>query len=265
MGLILNPYRFTAAGGLPYTTNLDFWWDPSDTSTLTLSGSDVENMADLSGNGNTLSFNGTTGKPVTGATQNGLNALDCYVSSSGRSMTRATPTHNIYTNQAITVVAAFEIDTSPSNNCVFCLLPYTTQDHQGVILDTHAGTVRATYGDGQPISGTSNLVTKSWTLPGGSFVQFRVLTWRIDTSAVTCRLDGSDLGAPSSSGGTLPQANFLNNAAGNLQVAWGSRYHSSGFYPWNSNISGEMVVYSEYLSDANVGSVEDYLMAKWGV
>ena len=65
----------TAAGGAlpPDSGNLVGWWDGSDTSSITATGSNVDSLADKIGSAD-LASSGSN-RPTTGATVNGLNAL----------------------------------------------------------------------------------------------------------------------------------------------------------------------------------------------
>lgn len=68
-----GPTEFAASYyGTPHA-----WWDPSDTSTITLNSGTVASMTDKSGNGRTVQGGTTSNSPKSGTrSHNGLNVLD---------------------------------------------------------------------------------------------------------------------------------------------------------------------------------------------
>lgn len=255
-------------GGTPTLplTDIDMWWDASDTTTITATGSNVTLLADKSGRGNDLTPNGV--EPVTGTrTVNGLNVLDFKPDITRRTMSRSVPNTNIYTSKAFTLATVVDWDHGLTQNTLFSLCPVTDQDHQGIIIQAAGGgseTVDVVLGDGAGYAGVSDTRTDRYNTSFSVGRAFRLLVIRVDVNGIAVRVDGRTLFG-TGAGGTMPLANFLATPAGNIGVGLGRRQHSSGLWAWDARDFGEMLVYSAALTNDQVHDVEAVLAAKWGL
>lgn len=260
-----------AAGGgggsptLPLT-DIDMWWDASDTATITATGSNVTLLADKSGKGNDLSNVGA--EPQTNVrTVNGLNVLDCNPDGVRRVMFRSSPNTDIYNNKAYTLATVVDWDHGLTQNTLFSLCPVSNQDHQGIIIQAAGGgseTVDVVSGDGAGYAGASDTRTDRYSTSFSAGRAFRLLVVRVDVNGIAVRVNGQTLSG-TIAGGSMPLANFLASPAGNIGVGLGRRQHSSGLWAWDARDFGEMLVWPVALTNDQVHDVEAVLAAKWGL
>lgn len=243
----VNTWMGTAAFIPSSVAGLTAWFDPSDVGSITASGGYVTQLNDLSGNGNHLTQTGTYG-PITGTrTQNGLNVLDYYASSS-RAALRKT---NFTQAQPCTIfTVALSDNLTDDTNGQRALIGWTnTASYNGCAIlqdDSNMKMYAATY----PFTNAHAMSASTayqWT---GVFN---------GASSVLSR-DGSvgatgDPGAQGWGGGsTLILGEIANNGA-----PGGFSYNVA----WDGWIA-ETLIYDGVLSSTDRATVEAYLKTKWG-
>lgn len=229
------------------------WWDFSDSSTLTLSGSSITQVLDKSGNSRTASQGTANNQPTlaTGA-RNGLSAAQ--FDGTNDALDAAIGTSQF---TALTVFAVAIADGAGGGS----LGRIFDRGSQGSNLQRNNANAALTFTP--PWTGATGNVTQrsaansfplsSWLLlsvkyTGGTVTESDILP-RVNRAASTAGLVGT------SSGFAVSQSSTLNI---------GNRSLSDGYdRGWNGKI-GELLMYAASLTDSQVTAVEAYLAKKWG-
>lgn len=251
MSFIINPYVFAQPiSGLwdpSQLTGLVTWYDPSDAGTLTLNGSNVEQMDDKSGNGNHASNLTTSQQPDILGTINSLIALkfdggDKLVS----------PEVATALNGQI-AVSIFLVMNGPSVANQGLIGLNSTIGHGFFIIDQSAF-----------FSNEVNMIRSSVPFAGNpytygssnSFVPQQDITIGLCadlTNQVRFFVDGTDQTSFQGDLGTGPMS------LTDFSIGFGGQ----GFYK-NNGLVGEIVITNTYLSLSDRQKLEGYLAWKWG-
>jgi hypothetical protein len=243
MGLVVDSYRFAAAGFQPTDiAGCTLWLDASDTATITDSGGAVSQWDDLSGSGFDVKQSTGGNKPTTGTTtQNGLNTIsvdgdDFMLSDSDFPLTGAA---------AHTAIYVAKTTSSSSWAWVFSWGNGTTRTQRAHGRTFGSTELRlAVIGDDYT-TGT-NLGTTA----------YNVASIRYDGSTTAnAWLNGS---ATSTASKTFGAA--LNTGATKFNLARSAPYSQ----PWTGQVA-EIIIYDTALGTTDREAVEDYLADKWGL
>ena len=229
------------------------WWDFADSSSLTLSGSNITQVLDKSGNNRTASqATGNNQPTLATAARNGRNAAqfdgvnDALDASIGSSQFTA-----------MTVFAVVIADGAGGGS----LGRIFDRGFQGSNLQRNNANTALAFtppwtdatGNATQRSAASSFPLSSWLILGvkytGGTVTGTDILPRINRAASTAGLTGTSAGFSVSQSATL-----------NI----GNRSQSDGYdRGWDGKI-GELLVYSASLTDAQVVAVETHLAKKWG-
>lgn len=226
-------------------SDLEGWYDSSDPTTITvdvLNDSLVTDLADKSGNGNTVSAPGTADEPVTGVfTMNGRNVIR-FDGLSDRLLSAAFPM-----TTASTTFIVYNTITSPSIfDSVYSFDDLVgTSDYQidAEILGEFHSQVRSGSFGGTSISNPADLL---------GLDTVSTVKWSTANTELELRTNGSFV-ASTTYNGTM---------ASSMTLAIGS--NRAADQKMNMDFA-EFVHYNKELSDAEILQVENYLGAKWGI
>jgi hypothetical protein len=234
MGLVVDSYRFAAAGGFSPDdiSGLVGWWDASDTSTITSSSGDVSQWDDKSGNARHFAQATSARRPKTGAhTINSLNVIS-FTSASQHYM----DTGSFTLAQPLTAIFVVERSTFVTFSGVLSGVGGNLQI--GYTASGGSNTAKYYAGSNEVVSydpGTAAAVLESYIINGASSASFK---------------DGAAAGTgnPGSSGSTT-----------------GLRLAERNLFAYSNNRYAEVVVYDTALGTTDREAVEDYLADKWGL
>jgi hypothetical protein len=221
------------------------WWDASDTSTITASGSDVTAWADKSSNGLDLAAEDAT-KPKTGlVTQNGLNVLSGFATgtnmrlSSSASIQDGTQTWYVAC-KASDVTGRSPVSLGPRTTGGISLAPY---------LNATGNRFRMFQG------GTEISAANTTTLP---FVILWHMKWTSGASAkFRAVVNGTDVDGSGSVGSVTP------GSTERVVVGALSRTSTGTEFNWVGSIF-EIIMSTDLHDDDTRDTVLDYLADKWG-
>lgn len=218
-------------------SNLELWLDCSDTSTMTLSGSDITQLNDKSGNGRNFTQATTSKAPDDIASaQNGLHG--CRFDGTDDIMTGTVGSDRSAFTIAIALKSSRQrqFDTPLDSN------------------DTSTGSITFCTGSGGNtlqafVDDIGNFATSSGTW-SASTAFTAILTY--DGTTITTYVNNAGAGTGTSSSRVWKAATELGNDSG------------GGFFPWKDDIY-EVVFYSRVLNSTERGQVHSYLVSKWGI
>lgn len=221
------------------------WLDASDSSTITLSGSNVSQWRDKTGNGRHMTGRSTFGTAtVSTAFQNGLNVLNC----SGQTIYEAPAGSAVYPLDCYIVVA---IKTLPSRNDVFSITAPTGTDNfnsltfgEHTSLRWHNGSTNfnRTPATVSPTNETSTgFLLMNWSLANGNYVIRRNGTQLSQTALYTFTLTANSV----------------------FQIGF-RQFGSPPDVSLNAYIA-EIIVYDSQLDAGNRQRIEGYLSSKWNL
>lgn len=240
--------------------NCKVWLDASDTSTISLSGSEVTQWTDKTANGYAFTQGTSANRPLSGTrTQNSKNVIDFDGSNDRLVSTAAASTWNfLHDGTEYTFLVAFLQDL----------------DGNGAFLGTSAanfGNRGATHGVlasdrifSQVATGASG--TRAVDADVTSFGDMQVFTYLSYTlkpsnatasERVAFRYKNGAANKPNSASGAVSASDATNT------LALGDASNATTF-PFNGVI-GEILIYDVALSDANRGLLESYLATKWNI
>ncbi len=221
----------------PPSTDLIGWWDASDTTSLTLSGSEVTQWNDKSGSGFHLTRDSGQTGPVSGArTRNGLNVLDF----NGDNLKNVSLNNATATGWTMFVVCVQ--DTTPGSPFISVVSQFQGGTESGLRITNSAPEMVSTSG------GTAVVTGSAYTNTNWRQITGQLMT---GTNNQTLRQNGSAVGA------TTPFSPFSIS-----ETFWvGST--SGGFRPLDGAIA-EILLYRPFLGSTQRDAVEAYLVAKWG-
>ena len=234
-------------------TGLFGWWDFSDSSTLTLSGTSITQVLDKSGNSRTASQGTANNQPtLASSARNGLSAAqfdgtnDALDAAIGASQ---------FTAMTVFAVAIADGAGGGSLGRIY------DRGTSGSLLSRNNANAALNYnmpwtgatGNGAQRSAANSFPLSTWLLLGlrytGGAVTETDCQPRINRASSTAGLTGT-------------RDAFATSQSSTLNI--GNRDSGSGYdRGWNGKI-GELLIYAASLSDAQVTSVETYLAKKWG-
>lgn len=245
------------------TTNLKAWYDAADTATISLSGSNVTQWDDKSGNGYHLTQGNNSLRPQSGTlTINSKNVLDF---DNGKVDTLVASTASDWTfmsdTTASTTFIVWDMDVAPgSGNNDFVLAT------RGGSVGSGAGFLVAIADSGNTrhnINNTSgNIVSNTSTSTSATNTPV-VWTIKSDPNNGTT----ADKSSIFKNSGTAEKNNTLTGAVATSTPASALRvgdYTDSGGISLDGQIA-EIIIYSGILNGTDTTTVIDYLKSKWGI
>jgi hypothetical protein len=241
-------YRSALAGNIPFLptnlTNLAAWYDASNTSSISVSGSDVTQWNDLSGNNRHATQGTSTNRPKSGTrTMNGKNVID-FDGVNDLLINDSLSTPFIGEDVPFTFFAVLRSDSS-SGGSPFALTstsiggPYLWPYADVFLIRDNGG------GDGT-----------TFTITGSNALSDLSVTYRSSGLNFTGWVNQTLVRTQSYNAG------FLSLNAGTIG---GFRYaFTSGDFFFDGAIA-ELIFYSRELSLQEVASVQDYLKTKWSL
>jgi len=222
---------------------LESWWDASDASTITASGSDLTEWRDKANIRHlNTSYNSA---PKTGTrTQNSLNVID-FTPNQDISRTGGDVIADLATTGGVTLFVVSASDVTGQHVMIGEANPSTDDSY----ADYYTGGI-AGVGARSGLSGGNNVIV------GSLDTSCRLAAITQAGSTVNVYLDGSDTPAAS---GSLSEP-----VGGGGVLSFGARVRASDIGFANGFIA-EVLVYDGILSDTDRDAVEAYLMTKWGI
>ena len=214
------------------------WYDPSDSSTITLVSSAVSQMTDKSGNNFTMT-QATAGSRPTITTINGKNALSFAQ----------------FASQSLATTGTVSTMLSASAYTVFAVINATT------ITSNAATANNAAWGD---VNGVTGLYLKS----GGPLALAYNNANQVSTSitvgtpyVIVIQHGGGNISIETDTN------TFTSTASGNVSPTGGAMQLGRGFgaAPYFIGALGEVLMYNTALTTADVNSNIIYLKQKWGI
>ena len=236
---------------------LKAWYDASDTSTISVSGTAVTQWNDKSVNAYNTTQGTAARRPISGVnTQNGKNVITF----DGNDMLTAATASDwtfMHDSTNCTIFWAGSFNTSSVDNTIVCTASTTAQ--AGVYVSKnpsdllYAEVYRAS-------AGTLVSALAAGSLPDGS-TKYASMLFDNTAAGAGNRLRFKINGGSDLTGNT--QTNSVSTAAPQNPLYIGA-YDTSG----SGGLSGslfEVIIYSGYLSTTNVDLVNAYLAAKWAI
>lgn len=238
--------------------NLKAWYDASDTTTITVSGTAVTQWNDKSGNAYNLTQGTAAKRPQSGTrTQNGKNAID--FDGAGDFVAASTAANWTFLNN--------------SGGSTFFIAWYTdTASDQRIFMDTNntsngnVGCYNFVWTDDTVFASTS---------AGGGTNPYAMYTTQVatdNTASYWSFLSDPNNGTAANrikiwKNGANPINNNANTAAASASAPFsGLNLGGNPNYPETfDGLICEVIMYSGLLSDTDRAKVEVYLAAKWGI
>ena len=209
------------------------WWDASDASTISTSGSEVTSVTDKSGNGYTLQ-RGTTGPTIGTRTLNGLNVFE-FTGANGNALENNSFTWNQASN-ALGFAAVYRLDDDGLTDQDFLV--------SGTESSTRIGIRRLTSYQWQIIATGASLTTGS-TLGVEPVTQMMVARFNAGNSLI--RIDGT------------------HQVSGKIGTVPFSSLNINGNYLEQQGIEGFMAEIVFFSDLTQTEKIEGYLAHKWGI
>ena len=217
-----------------YSTSVEGWWDASDSSTITTSGSEVTLWMDKSGNSLHLApISGETGPTTNTITQNSLNVLDF----NGDCLENNTFSHDI--SSAIYLAFLIELDSLVTDQ--YFLWAGTTDSANRCGIRKRTNGALEIFGKNS--NGTNTFI--QWGTPTRGV--FHIFVARIHGSNGAVYLNGS-------------QTNSGNSGAFNLNIF--KLGHAEGEV---QNFVGKIAEVTAFTDGNDREKIEGYLAHKWGL
>jgi hypothetical protein len=226
--------------------SLLLWWDPSDTATLSLSGSELLTMTDKSGNGYDADTPGTTGPDSGTVTINSLNALE--VATAGEYL-RATSfplgdTNHIFWVANVDGVTSTDISMMGFNDGSATNFDWRLRG--GSTTSTWNASYRSLGGN------TSGSIAES---PAANYAGTAHL-WELEHNAAadtcTIRVNGSQ-----------KAQSAINTQTGSYSGTFNVFANETGASGATGDL-GEVLVFNAVLTGDDLTNVRSYLQDKWG-
>jgi hypothetical protein len=226
-------------------TGCSFWFDGTDSSTITLSSGSLTQWNDKSGNGkNFTAVSGFANATVSSAFQNGLNVFNF----SGNGLYRTPLGSAVYPQDAYVIVA---LKSTTSHVDVLGMGDSTTDNFNSL---TFAENVAKRWQNGS--SGGGRLIYSPTDETSTSFL---LMQWSIANGNFLLRRNGTQLVQGSQSYG------FSSPSTAILQIGYRHADTVYGTYANFSGYIGEIVVFNSQLGTTDRQNIESYLAQKWGL
>lgn len=233
---------------LPVRTGLIMWYDASNTSSITLSGSSVTQWRDLSGNGRHASESGAMSPQYVSNALNGRGAVD-FGTSSQYKMIIANPVTFVSKNAHFFAVVKTRQESNTDYSAIIGSHPNGAPSTVGNLAWSFPGN-GGNSGQQQWLNGNV-----AWGSPGNkndySASNFYNVNAALSSGTATYRAARQDDGGGSLTGTIAFQTNALG-------------WQEGGSYGGNVTIA-ELICFGYKLSDSDRNLVENYLYDKWGV
>lgn len=254
-GILSSAAAFTPAS----LANLKLWLDASDTSTITTSGSAVTQWNDKSANAYAFTQGTAAYRPASGTrTQNSLNVLDFGTNDLLLSTAAASTWKFLHDGTDHTILIAFKNDITGATQFIL-----STHEASSANVGFYALTVVGNtwvHGATRGVSGSLVCDNDTATTVGTNFTYYAMLSDFNNGTAA----NRSDIRIKQ---GAAIKNNTLTNA---VSTADPKRTLGIGDYIDGGNLSidgmiGEIIIYEQILSAADLLTVQQYLSSKWGV
>lgn len=235
----------TGASFLPtQISGLTAWLDGSDSSTITVTGTQVTQWRDKSGSNNTVTpLSGLSNASVQSAYQNGLSVLNF----SNNNIYRAPAGSGVYPSDVFVVLALKVVQ----RNDIIGIGATSSDNFNSLTIGEH--TANRWHNGSSFFTRTPNTVSPT----NETSTSFLLMEWSIANNNFVIRRNGTQLSQTSSytyslTGGSVFQIGFRQTASGSPDVAL------------NVYIA-EVLIYNSQLGTTNQQQVEGYLAWKWGI
>lgn len=260
---LLNPYIFGNGVFEPTDVpDLTAWWDPSDSSTVTLSGSRVTTLASKAGGGiDFIAAGGTSSNLPMIASSGGIDWLEMLASQQRRMQVGSAVDSDInFGTGEFTIFAVFKTVGGPTGVNTLLNKGSNAQGRYKVnINQTSAGTWRGFIHDGSTAFSASAGSGSNDNNPHLIMVQR-------DNAANLLRTwgDGVELATVSTS--TAGDIDESGTGSFNPVLLLGTAPSGAGFASeWFDGLIGEILFYKRAVNSGERGSIETYLTTKWGI
>lgn len=234
----LGATKVWPSGWSPADITTVFWYDPSDASTITTSGSSVTQASDKSGNGYTLSVitANKTGPTIGTRTLNGLNVFE---------FAATIPNNQILENNSFAYAQA----TTPINIAMIIRCDdEAVLDQDFLFSGTESSSprifMRRTTGNQLQISNTSGIETPAGSATEG---QDLLVIGQVNSSNSAIRLNGTQL------------------ASGNIGTDSFTSLNIGGNFGEDQAVEGYIAEIIAFADNSKQEIVEGYLAWKWGL
>ncbi len=224
------------------------WFDPSDASTLTLSGSNIMEWRDKGAIGDVLRGNNDPTPSAVLDTSGTYLTLPCVDFPTLTEWLVADTSVILTGPLTVFVVNYWPAGAGPNSQNYFGAATNLAAPTNAVysICGFGGDYIQATVG----VAGSDTIYTSTNIQSMGK----HQITWPMGATVadMDIRLDGIDRAVTLSGVGSNP-----------TRMSWVGINGGQGTYPWHGRM-GEMIAYTRLLSGSEISSVESYLKAKWG-
>lgn len=226
-------------------TGCSFWFDATDSSTITLSSGSLTQWNDKSGNGkNFTAVSGFANATVSSAYQNGLNVFNF----SGNGLYRTPTGSAVYPQDAYIIVA---LKSTTSHVDVLGMGDSTTDNFNSL---TFAENVASRWQNGS--SGGGRLI---YSPSNETSTSFLLMQWSIANGNFLLRRNGTQLVQGSRTYG------FSSPSTARIQIGYRHTDTVYGTYANFSGYIGEIAIFNSQLGTTDRQNIESYLAQKWGL
>jgi len=228
----------TSTSTLPYTTGLVLWLDGSDSTSFTLSGSNITQWRDKSGNSRHASVSSGTPTRVS----SGINSLGVAYTSKNNYLVSSVASGTLSTGVTVFIVFKY----ISASGLSYPTLVNRTSTNQAAPWDFY--NMNRYIGNGSStIAAGSNYTFSNFTTP--TIYVFTISSSSLLSSTINGNIELY----------TTVAATYADNAT---QIQIGTR----GDLVTDSNVYfGEIVTFAGVLSGTNISLTEEYLKSKWGI
>ena len=241
-----HPYnKFPPSSAIPFLPiNLSgcaLWLDGADLSSINLSGSNVTQWNDKSGNGRNLpAVSGFSNATISSAFQNGLSVLNF----SGNGLYRTAADSTVYPQDVYVIVALKSLTTHVD---VLGMGPTNVDNFNSL---TFSEGIQSRWQNGSS-GGVRNVFSPTNETSTG----FLLIQWSLANNNYLLRRNGTQLVQSSSFTYTLPSGSVLQIGFRHTNL---NQANFSGYI-------GEIIVFNSQLANSERQKVEGYLASKWGL
>ncbi|MFC1659029.1 LamG-like jellyroll fold domain-containing protein [Pseudomonadota bacterium] len=226
------------------TNGISMWFDPSDSNNITLDGSNITNVTDISGNINNLEQTTESKQPAYSTSS--ISGLNSILNATGDGLLGPNLGSGIgYTDITLFIIMQTSTSTSGTTGYIF------SKDGSGVNTGDFSIEIK---NDKASVTDQPNGIffDGANTVTDGNP---HLITFRLNSDkGYLLKTDGITRNSDSTTGNTIWNNSTLLELGAVL----------NGSYAYRGNI-GETILYTKALSDSQIEDVEAYLMNKWGV